>query len=369
VNVLFLNWRDPEHPRAGGAEYLTHGIARGLVQRGHRATWFAGAFQDGAPERELDGVRIVRQGSAATVRLHAMRRYTSLGDFDVVVDEINTLPFFAPLYARKPVVTLICQLAREVWFFEAPWPVAVAGYLAEPAYLQVYRRCPILTISDSSAHSIRHIGLRGPIDVMPMAIDQYAAAEPLSLAAREDAIVMVGRVTKSKRIDHVIRSLAELQAGPLSSTRLIVVGGGDERVKADLQRLAASLGVASRVQWEGYADEETKRRILRTARAIVMTSAREGWGLVVSEANLAGTPAVVYDIPGTRDSVLDGRTGIRCAPSPAALATSLTALVDDANRYDAMCDAAQTFARTLTWDATVDAAEAVLTREASRRSA
>jgi glycosyltransferase involved in cell wall biosynthesis len=292
-----------------------------------------------------------------------------LGDFDVVVDEINTLPFFAPLYARKPVVTLICQLAREVWFFEAPWPVAVAGYVAEPAYLQVYRRCPILTISESSADSIRHIGLRGPIDVMPMAIDQYAPPAPLPLSSREDAIVMVGRVTKSKRIDHVIRSLAELQDGPLAGTRLVVVGGGDERVKSDLMRLATSLGAAARVRWEGYADEETKRRILRTARAIVMTSAREGWGLVVSEANLAGTPAVVYDIPGTRDSVLDGITGIRCAPSPGALAESLTALAGDAHRYAAMCSAAQTFARTLTWDATVDAAEAVLIREASRRTA
>jgi glycosyltransferase involved in cell wall biosynthesis len=369
VNVLFLNWRDPEHPRAGGAEYLTHGIARRLVERGHRATWFAGAFPGGAPERELDGVRIVRQGSAATVRVHAMRRYVSLGVFDVVVDEINTLPFFAPLYARKPVVTLICQLAREVWFYEAPWPVAIAGYLAEPAYLQVYRRCPVLTISESSADSIRHIGLRGAIDVMPMAIDQYAPAAPLPLSARDDAIVMVGRVTRSKRIDHVIRALAQLADGPLASTRLIVVGGGDERVKAELQRLAASLGISTRVQWEGYADEETKRRILRTARAIVMTSAREGWGLVVSEANLAGTPAVVYDIPGTRDSVRDRITGIRCAPTPAALAASLTALVSDPHRYGEMCNAAQTFAGTLTWDATVDAAEAVLKREASRRTA
>jgi glycosyltransferase involved in cell wall biosynthesis len=369
VNVLFLNWRDPAHPRAGGAEYLTHGIARRLVERGHRATWFAGAFRGGAPEIDLDGVRIVRQGNAATVRFHAMRRYRALGDFDVVVDEINTLPFFAPLYARKPVVALICQLAREVWFFEATWPVAIAGYLAEPAYLQVYRRCPVLTISESSARSIRDIGLRGPVDVMPMAIDQYASADPLPLAERENAIVMVGRITPSKRIDHVIRALAADANGSLSATRLVIVGGGDERVKSELRRLATRLGVAERVRWEGYADEETKRRILRTARAIVMTSAREGWGLVVSEANLAGTPAVVYDIPGTRDSVLDGLTGVRSAPSPAALAASLAGLVADPARYEKLSGAAQIFARTLTWEATVDAAEAVLRRESARRSA
>lgn len=369
MNVLFLNWRDLAHPRAGGAEYFTHGIARGLVERGHRVTWFAGAFRGGNPDDELDGVRIVREGNAATVRFHAMRRYKALGDFDVVVDEINTLPFFAPLYARKPVVALICQLAREVWFFEAPWPVAVAGYVCEPAYLQVYRRCPVLTISESSSQSIRDIGLRGDVDIMPMAIDQYASEGPLPLAQRENAIVVVGRITPSKRIDHVIKALAGGGAdGALSNLRLIVVGGGDERVKADLQRLASSLGVAERIRWEGYAAEETKRRILRTARAIVMTSAREGWGLVVSEANLAGTPAVVYDIPGTRDSVLDRITGIRCAPSPAALGAAIAELVADPVRYQTLSAAAQKFARTLTWDTTVDAAEAVLRREAARRT-
>jgi glycosyltransferase involved in cell wall biosynthesis len=366
VNVLFLNWRDLGHPRAGGAEYLTHGIARRLVERGHSATWFAGAFPGGAPEINVDGVRIVRKGNAATVRIHALRCYRALGDFDVVVDEINTLPFFAPLYARKPVVTLICQLAREVWFFEAPWPVAIAGYVAEPAYLQVYRRSPVLTISESSARSIRDIGLRGEVDIIPMAIDQYAAPDPLPLSARDNVIVMLGRITPSKRIDHVLRALAGAANGPLSAMRLVVMGDGDERVKADLQRLAASLGLTDRVIWEGYADEETKRRLLGSARAIVMTSAREGWGLAVSEANLAGTPAVVYDIPGTRDSVVDGQTGIRCAPSPAALREALTALIADPVRYERFSRAAQAFARTLTWDSTVNAAEAVLRREAAR---
>jgi glycosyltransferase involved in cell wall biosynthesis len=365
VNVLFLNWRDPEHPRAGGAEYLTHGIARRLVERGHTVTWFAGAFAGGASDVVRDGVRIVRAGSAATVRVHAWRRYRGLGDFDVVVDEINTLPFFAPLYARKPVVAFICQLAREVWFFEAPLPIAVAGYLTEPAYLLAYRRRPVLTISESSADSVRGIGLRGTVDVMPMAIEQYKPAIPLPLSAREDAIVMVGRITPSKRIDHAMRALSEGSHEALRNTRLIVIGSGEERVKADLQRLASRLGVAERVQWAGFVDEETKRRLLRSARAIVMTSAREGWGLVVSEANLAGTPAVVYDIPGTRDSVLEGRTGLRSKPTPAALAVSLASLFADPARYAEFALAAQAFARTLTWNATVDVAEGVLMREAA----
>ena len=91
-----------------------------------------------------------------------------------------------------------------------------------------------------------------------------------------------------------------------------------------------------------------------------MTSPREGWGLAVSEANLAGTPAVVYDVPGIRDAVHQGQTGLRSAPSPAALAQVLAELLSDPARYARVARAAQDFARTLTWDATMAVAERAL---------
>jgi len=345
----------------GGAEVLTHGIFARLVERGHRVTWFASDFPGAERHEIIDGIDVVRGGNAVTVRAHAFRYYNALSNVDVVVDEINTLPFFAPLYARVPVVAFVCQLARDVWFYEAPVGIAQLGYALEPLYLRPYRRVPVLTISQSSADSLRHeMGFRGEIGVMPMAIDQYEAPAALPLEEREDSIVVLGRVTPSKRLDHSIRALALLTKPPLDRLRLQIVGSGSDRVRERLNRLAASLEVGQRVEWAGFLTEAQKRDRLRRAKALVMNSVREGWGLAVSEANLAGTPAVGYEILGLRDSIKNGLTGVLTEETPQALAQGLENLLHDPKRYSDLATAAQLQARSLTWDGTTTFVEQFL---------
>ena len=58
------------------------------------------------------------------------------------------------------------------------------------------------------------------------------------------------------------------------------------------------------------------------AHALVVTSVREGWGLVVDEAAAMGTPAIGYDRPGLRDSV-PAANGVLVEPTPAAMAAEL----------------------------------------------
>lgn len=352
MHIFLLNWRDIKHPRMGGAEVLTHGIFSRLVQRGHRVTWYASSFPGSSSHEFIDGIDIHRGGNAVTVRAAAFAFYRHANDVDVVVDEINTLPFFTPLYARAPVVAFICQLAREVWFYEAPPVVAQIGYSLERLYLRPYRHTSTLTISESSAESLRsEAALRGSIGVMPMAIDQYSAGPPLPLSQRDETIVVLGRVTPSKRIDHTIRAISLLPER-FSRLRLQIVGGGSPDVRNSLDRLAGELGVRDRIEWSGFLTEAEKRDRLRKARAVVMNSVREGWGLAVSEANLAGTPAVGYRIPGLRDSIRDGKTGLLTGQSPEELARGLAELLTDEARYADFARAAQDFAHTLTWDRT-----------------
>jgi glycosyltransferase involved in cell wall biosynthesis len=367
VHVLLLNWRDLKHPRKGGAEVLTHGIFARLVERGHRVTWVASGFPGAAQREVVDGIEVVRGGNAVTVRAAAYNHYATLRDVSIVVDEINTLPFFTPLYARVPVIAFVCQLAREVWFYETPPVVAQIGYALEPLYLRPYRQTPVMTISQSSATSLRdEMGFRGEIGIMPMAIDQYPAPAPLPLSQRAATIVALGRVTPSKRLDHTLRALALLIEPPFDRLHLEIIGGGDEAVRRSLGHLAHDLGIAERIAWSGFLSEDQKRAHLARASALVMNSAREGWGLAVSEANLAGTPAVGYAIPGLRDSIHDGTTGVVTEESPAALAEGLRMLLGDADRYHRLAMAAQRDAERLTWDATTDFVEQFLTRIARR---
>ncbi len=355
--ILILNWRDISHPRAGGAEKVTHEIARRWAQWGHHVTQFSALYPGAASEEEIDGVRILRAGRQDTVHWEAFRGYRRrlLGCCDVIVDEVNTIPFFAPMYAREPVVMFCHQLAREVWHYEAPFPLSVVGFVAEPLYLRAYRTTPFLTVSESTRNDLRRLGLKGPGFIVRNAIDLPAATRLPALDSKERdlTLVFVGRVVPSKRVDHIIRALSHLHRRGYAQARLWIVGAWDDRYKRALDKLIAEHALGESVIFWGRVEEATKERCLARAHVVVMTSVREGWGLAVSEANAVGTPGVVYDVPGLRDSTLHAQTGIVCTRNdPESLATSILALCGNRDYYARLRYAAWTMARQLTWDRT-----------------
>ncbi len=346
--LLVLNWRDPWHPKAGGAEHLTWRVLQRLAARGWSVEWFSAAYPGAPGEESREDVRFVREGTQTTVHLCAWRRYARRRDFDVAIDEINTIPFFTPWYATRS-IALIYQLAREVWLYEGG-AIGPLGYALEPLYLLPYRRTPAITISASSARTLRAIGLRGPVRVIPIAVDEPAddAVPPKS---PERDVIVVGRVTPSKRVEHSIEAAALLRAGGWRG-RLRIVGSGPPAYRAKLERRAAALGLRDVVEFTGRVDDGERRRLMRDASALWMTSVREGWGLVVTEAARHGTPAVVYDVPGLCDAVVHGVSGLAVAPRPRALADATEAVFE---RFDEFALGALESARPLSWDAVADA--------------
>src|ERR1700737_453667 len=164
------------NPQAGGAEYLTYEIAKRLVAGGDTVEGFSAAFPGAKTEEDLDGVHVVRAGRQWTVHLHAFRRYFRRlhSRFDLVIDEVNTVPFFTPLWADVPVFLLIYQLARQVWWYESPFPISLMGFALEPAYLRIYRRVPAFTESRSTLGDLRRLGFSGPVTVVPVGVSPVA---------------------------------------------------------------------------------------------------------------------------------------------------------------------------------------------------
>lgn len=355
MRLLLLNWRDPWHPKAGGAELMTLRLVEILARRGWSIEWFSAAYA-GAPADEIrNGIRYVRAGSQMTVHLAAYRRYRNDQPFDVVVDEINTIPFFTPLYMNVPHAALMYQLAREVWFYEAPLPLALAGYALEPLYLQAYRRTPIASISPSSLRSFRKLGLRGRMEIVPISCDEPAVDEIPQKAVPAD-IVTVSRVTKSKRIHHAIEAASRLAASGWKGS-LHIVGGGDATYIAELKKMARE-SLHDRVVFHGRVSDDQRRQLLSSASVIWMTSRREGWGLVITEAARRGTPAVVYDVPGLCDAVEDGSTGYVTASTPSALAEGTQKLLHTS--YDRMAQNALAKSLSYSWERSGERFEAIL---------
>jgi glycosyltransferase involved in cell wall biosynthesis len=358
MRILILNWRDVRSPRAGGAEVFTYEVARRLAES-HEVSWFT-SRPDGLPEHEvLDGVRVVRKGTEVTTRLEA-RAFAATRPWDVVVEEINTLPYLSPLWSRSPVVLLINQLAREVWWYEAPLPLAAVGYAVEPLYLRAYRDVPAVTISRSTRDDLVGLGHVAAVDVVPMGVVEPPLAE-LSPKRPTGRLLIVGRLAPSKRVIHAVRALPVLQRFMPSATLTIV---GDGRDRGRLERETADLGVAGAVTFTGAVSASSKTELMRQHDLLVACAAREGWGLTVTEAARQGTPAVAYDAPGLRDAIVDGRTGLLSAHAPEALALKAQELLRDEAVYQRIRAAAWAAASPLSWDATAVGFERALERAA-----
>ena len=322
MRILICNWKDRRHPAAGGAEVYTDECARRWSALGHSVTLFCAAV-DGEPEfDDRPGYRIIRRGSRIGV-YRAARSYirAHAGDFDVIVDEINTRPFFAHHHAGStPVVALAHQVCREVWFHEMPRPIALVGrYLLEPMWLRSYADIPTLTVSNSSAESLRGYGLRNLTVVLEGVELPADVSVPIAKAATA-TFVFCGRLVSTKRPDHAIQAFSKAAKRLDSRAELHVIGTGP--LEASL-RANAPAGVVM----YGSVDQKTKYDIVGRAHAMLCPSTREGWGLVVSEAAAVGTPTIGYNVAGLCDSI-KAASGILVEPSIDALADAMVANID-----------------------------------------
>lgn len=166
---------------------------------------------------------------------------------------------------------------------------------------------------------------------------------PLPRAAGAQApIRAIGHVEPRKNLGVLLRALA---ADP-SLPDLEVHGAAKEGEDTRLQELARALGVERRVRWCGPFAEQDLPRLHAGAAAVCTPSLVEGFGIVALEAQLAGAPLAVADIPALRETA--PRAPAFDPHDPAACAAALRAALAAAPRD---LQAAAEAARGRTWDA------------------
>ncbi len=369
MRILALNWRDLAHPWAGGAEVYIHELAKRWVAWGHEVTLLCGGYPGCRAEERVDGLRVLRRGRRFTVYGRAGLEVVSRlsGECDVVLDVENGVPFFTPLYTRKPTVIVVHHVHQEVLFVEAGFPLNWIAYLFETwAMPLVYRRSRFVTGTPSTREGLIGLGIPpSRISVIPYGLD-HARYFPSAEKAPSPTVVYLGRLRRYKRIDLLLQAMPQvLRSCP--GARLWIVGAGDAREA--LEGLASDLGLSRQVTFRGFVDEQEKVRLLQQAWVVVYPSMKEGWGLSVLEANACGTPAVVFDVPGLRDAVVDERTGYVVPDGDVGAFAHRISLVlkDDALR-EHFGQQAIAWSRRFTWD---DSARSVLhlLEEAQRGSA
>lgn len=341
---------------------LTHEIAKRMVGRGHEVTQFSEQFSGSVSEEEVDGIRIIRSGSAilraphVPVHLAAFVWYQRYGHghFDIIIDEIHGIPFFSSLYCSVPVVALICEVAQELWDATFSYPWNVLGRYVEKQYFRFYRSVPFLTISESSKNDLIQMGVNPKrITVLPMGINVPKQQDKESVKETDPTLLFVARLTKAKGVEDAIEVIRILK-NQIPRIKLWIVGSGSSEYMQEIKEKIDAFGLVESIWLFGLVNETEKFNLMKRAHLLIVPSVKEGWGLTVPEAGWFGTPAVGYRVGGLKDVILHEKTGIVTDSNASDMAKEVARLLTETGRYKRYSRESRKLSGSYSWDHTSD---------------
>ncbi len=359
--IHVLAWRDLDDPDAGGSEIHADECERRWAAAGldivHRTS--AALGQPATAER--NGYRVVRRGSRYSVfpRAVASELTRRMGRYDALVEVMNGVPFFSPIWCRRPRILFLHHVHGPMWDQLLPGPFAALGRTLEARVAPpFYRRGLTATPSEATREELLELGFR-PERVVAVPNGTDPSFSPGGERTAHPSIVAVARLAPVKRFGLLLDSVAAARERVPDLT-LTIVGDGPER-DALVER-AGRLGGRDWVQFAGRLDHDDLVDVYRRSWIVASASLAEGWGLSLTEAARCGTPAVATDIRGHRSSVVDGETGLLAAPDD--LADAIARVLDDHALRARLGAAAEARARAMTWDETAAGVLSVLHRAA-----
>lgn len=357
MRILIFSWRDPKHPLAGGAEQIIHEHAKGWIRAGHKVTLFASRYKNSLKEEIIGGIQITRGGHQYLgVQLLGWRYYLkNKKDFDLIIDQFHGLPFFTPLFVRKPILAVIQETARGVWFlnpFSTPlnWLVGTIGFLTEPLIFLIYKKTPFMTGSDSAKDDLAKMGIpQKNITVINHGV-LVESLNPQPPKEKKLTITFLGLLSKDKGIEDAIECFHKLYKK--GDFQFWVIGKPETKSYGEfIKRKAKKLG--QKVRFWGFVSQEKKFELLAASHLLVNPSIREGWGLVNIEANSVGTPVVAYSSVGLIDSVKDQESGLICKNTPGDLARTVEKVLVDKSLLKKLQGGALKWSRQFSWPKSV----------------
>lgn len=356
MNILIFSWRGPGHPNAGGAEISTHEHAKGWVQAGHDVTLFTAAFIGCKEQEVVDGLNIIRRGRQIFgVQWEAFKWYLSKDHpkYDLIIDQFHGIPFFTPLYVKVKKLAFIHEVTKEVWklnplVFPFNFITAILGSVLEPLIFQLYRKNYFMTVSESTKKDLVDWGIpQKNITVIHNGLNMPRIK--FYPKEKKKTLIFLGALSKDKGIEDALKIFSILDK--TGNFQFWIVGKGDFRYLEYLKSQARKLGIDKKVKFWGFVSKEKKYELLTRAHILINPSIREGWGFVVMEAASVGTPAVGYNVPGLRDSILDGKTGILSKEySVDSLADEIVKLLENEERYSKIGRNAIIWSKNFSWD-------------------
>lgn len=332
------------HPHVGGVESHVESIVRELVDRGHQVSVLTAQLPDAPAYEVLDGAQIHRIPTMMTAfNTPVMPRIASVIphlDFDLV--HTHTPPpvtcYHAARGADAADVPLVLTYHADL---EIPYP---GGEAIVWLYRKLMGRVAVdvadrLIATTETYRATSEALWDREVDVVPnpIEVDRFHPDGPetpwrdrLDIPADAPIALYVGRLVHHKGVEQFIEA-----ATHLDDVHLLVAGDGPlaDRLQAKARR------TSDRVHMLGRVSDEELPGTYRAADMLCLPSISrlEAFGIVALEAMASGVPVVVSDIPGVREVIEPGETGLIADPlAPRDLADKIGQLADDPDRARAM---------------------------------
>jgi glycosyltransferase involved in cell wall biosynthesis len=326
----------------GGAERWYRNLVESLAQEGHEVTYLTLRQWERGTKVDLDPrVRVLAVGPrmelytaggrrrilppllfGVGVFLHLLRhgrRYEVLDTCAFPYFSLLAAAAVRPLMGFELVVDWFEVWSRSYW---REYLGAIGGAVGA----LVQRLCALLPqralcFSELHAGRLRGEGLRGELTVVR---GLYAGpSEPPVPEPAEPVVLFAGRLIPEKRVTLALAAIA-IAAGEIEGLRGVFLGDGPERPALD--RAITEHGLQQTVSAPGFAAAETLDAEMRAAMCMLLSSRREGYGLVVVEAAARGTPSVVVagEDNAATELIVEGVNGtVARSSDPQALAEAI----------------------------------------------
>jgi glycosyltransferase involved in cell wall biosynthesis len=324
----------------GGAEKRVYELAKRLAQRGHEVHWYSIGWwwpEQGQKDITMDG--IILHGVSKPIELYSddrrsikeailfsLKLFKPLWkeNFDVV--DCQGFPFFscftAKIHSLMGKSNLIITL-HEVWgdyWYQYLGKPGIFGKIIERLMLGLTDN--IITVSKKTKKDLKKIIKSENSIVISNGID-FNHITKIQPSNEKSSVIFAGRLIKEKNVDVLIKSI-KIVKKKIPDIKCLIIGEGPEELK--LKKLVAELQIEDNIIFKGFMKNyDDLIGYMKSSKVLVLPSTREGFGIVVIEANACGIPVIVVDheMNAALDLVHDGENGFKTKLSPVDMADNI----------------------------------------------